>query len=431
MLSFKEKQKELWDRQDALKGLFDAHRDKETGQPVFPPDVAVEVRKRNDELTTLGKEVEALKAELQLEEGLDAALKARKAPVSALPFDGGPAGTGGAIVAAQDRYGNPLPVKSLGQQFVESEAYKSMSGLNRPSGIGRTHVIWDVDDISPSEAAKATFTTALSTFTGYDRQPFVLLGQQPLTVANLLAQGETTMNTIRYPQEDTYTNAATTVSEGGTKPEASFDTSEVDAPVRKIAVVIKATEEMWDDFPVIRDYLNERGRFMVGQTLEAQILTGDGIAPNMTGILNTVGIQTQATGSDSNADAIYKALTKVRTVGFFEPDGVVIHPTNWTPIRLMKTTTGEYIWGAPSEVGPERIWGKQTVVTTGITANTGLVGAFRLGAQIFYRMGLRMEATNSDGTDFVKNIIAIRIELRAALAVYRPKAFSSITSLGT
>lgn len=427
MPTFKEKQKELWEAQDALKSLFDAHRDKETGQPLFTPEVAVEVRKRNDELTTLGKEVDALKADLQLEEQLEGALKARKVPVSALPFEGG-GGNGngnGALVPVN------TAVKSLGQLFVESPAYQSMAGENRPSGIGRTHVIWDVDGISPSEAAKATFTTALSTFTGYDRQPFVALGQQPLTVANLLAQGETTMNTIRYPQEDTYTNAATTVSEGGTKPEATWDTSEEDAPVRKIAVVSKVTEEMWDDFPVIRDYINGRLRFMVGQALEAQILSGDGIAPNMTGILNTSGIQTQATGSDSNADAIYKALTKVRTVAFFEPDAVVVHPTNWTPIRLMKTTTGEYIWGAPSEVGPERIWGKTTVVTTGITANTGLVGAFQLGAQIFYRLGLRMESTNSDGTDFVKNLIAIRMELRAALAVYRPQAFCQTTGLGT
>jgi HK97 family phage major capsid protein len=426
MATLQELEKDLREKGDELKAVFDAHRNKETGTLEIPNgDVAAEIRKRNDELTEIGKKRDEVKALTGLEEGLDASLKALRQPVTRLPFDSG----------GQDAHHllpNRMAQKSLGARFVESDAYKSMSGAAKSSEPGGIRIIFDVEDAKPTDALKATFTTSAATFTEYDRQPgIVLLGQQPLTVADLVAQGETTMNTIRYPQEDTFTNAATTVSEGGTKPEATWDTSEVDAPVRKIAVTSKVTEEMWDDFPVIRDYVDSRLRFMVGQQLEAQILTGNGTPPNLTGILNVSGIQTQATGTDTNADAIYKALTKVRTVGFFEPDAVVIHPNNWTPIRLLKTTTGEYVWGAPSEMGPERIWGKQTDVTTGITANTGLVGAFKLGAQIFYRQGLRMEATNANEDDFRRNLICIRVELRAALAVYRPKAFASVTSLGT
>jgi HK97 family phage major capsid protein len=424
MTALQEKHKEMLEKSEELKAIFDKHRDKESGQPVFPPEVAEEVRNRNTELTEIGKAHDALKTQVQIEEGLDAALKSLRQPVTSLPFDNG----------GQDAHHllpSRMAQKSLGARLVESDAYKAMSGPKRPSGFGTMRFSWDVD-ADPREAVKATFTTSAATFTEYDRQPgIVVLGQQKLTVAALLAQGETTMNTIRYPQEDTYTNAATTVSEGGAKPEASWDTSEQDAPVRKIAVVSKITEEMWDDFPVIRDYIDGRMRFMVEQQEEAQLLTGDGNAPNLLGLLNVSGIQTQATGTDNNADAIYKALTKVRTVGFFEPDAVVVHPNNWTPIRLMKTTTGEYVWGAPSEMGPERIWGKQTDVTTGITANTGAVGAFKLGGQIFYRMGLRMEATNSNEDDFKKNLIAIRMELRAAVAWYRPKAFCTVTGLGT
>lgn len=430
MPTLQEKHKELLEKTEGLKAIFDQYRDKDTGLPQFPDgDVAAEVRKRNEELTTIGKEYDALKAQVQMEEGLDSALKSLKAPVGRLPFDSG----------GQDLH-HVVPgigaAKSLGHRFIESDGYRKQSGPAKSSEPGGIRIVFDVENEPPADAgtdaAKATFTQSLSTFTQYDRQPgLVVLGQQPLTVAALLAQGETTMNTIRYPQEDTYTNAATTVTEGNAKPEASWDTSEVDAPVRKIAVTSKVTEEMWDDFPVIQSYIDSRLRFMVGQTLEAQILTGNGTPPNLTGILSTSGIQTQALGTDNNPDAIYKALTKVRTVGFFEPDAVVVHPNNWTPIRLMKTTTGEYVWGAPSEMGPERIWGKTTVVTTGITANTGLVGAFKLSAQIFYRMGLRMEATNSNEDDFKRNLIAIRVELRAALAVYRPKGFCQVTGLGT
>lgn len=312
-------------------------------------------------------------------------------------------------------------MKSLGEQFTESAEYKQFQ-------VGSSKQFASME--SPT-SLKATFDIAGATLTGYDRQPgIVMVGTQKLTVADLLARGETTMPTIRYVREDTYTNAATTVAEGAAKPEASWDTSEQDAPVRKIAVTAKVTDELFSDFPAIRDYINMRLPFMVKQTEEAQLISGNGTPPNLTGILNTSGIQTQATGTDTNPDAIYKAIVKVRTVGFFEPDAVVIHPNNWTPIRLLKTTTGEYVWGHPAEMGPERLWGLLVDVTTGITANTGLAGAFQLGAQVFYREGMRIEATNSNEDDFKKNLIAIRAEQREALAVYRPLAFCKVTSLG-
>jgi HK97 family phage major capsid protein len=380
-------------------------------------DVIKTIRERNDELTALSKQWEEAR-DVEEIAAKNARFMEDAARVKRPEFTDG---TGVHVT------GSMAPaVKTIGDAFIASEAYKSW----RPGVQG--YFGQDIQEFDPAKAMKATFTTSGATLTGYDRQPgLVMVGTQRLTVADLLARGQTTMNTIRYVQEDTYTNAATTVAEGATKPEATWDLSEVDAPVRKIAVTSKVTDELFADFPAVRDYINERLPFMVRQTEEDQLLNGDGNAPNLTGILSTSGIQTQATGTDNNPDAIYKAITKVRTVGFFEPDAVVIHPNNWTPIRLIKTTTGEYVWGHPAEVGPERIWGLMVDVTTAITANTALVGAFRLGAQVFYREGIRIEATNSNEDDFKKNLIALRCEMREALAVYRPKAFCKTTGLGT
>jgi HK97 family phage major capsid protein len=369
---------------------------------------AAQLRAWNDEMTALAKQIEEMDGH--------AAMKQRVDELGELePHPGHGTKTKG------EKKEEKTERKSLGQLFTESESYKSF----RPTVQAQVASIE-----APYLNLKATFDTAASTLTGYDRQPgIVLVGTQRLTVADLLAQGQTTQNTIRYVQEDTYTNAATAVAEGIAKPEASFDTSEVDAPVRKIAVTAKVTDEMFADFPIIRDYIDNRLRFMVAQTEEAQLLTGSGTAPNLRGILNIVGIQTQAKGTDTTPDAFYKAIIKVRAVGFFEPDGVVVHPNDWTDIRLLRTADGIYIWGAPMEAGPERIWGLPVVVTTAMTENTGLVGAFKLGAQVFYREGLRVESTNSNEDDFKKNLIAIRAEQREALAVYRPKAFCTVTGI--
>jgi HK97 family phage major capsid protein len=312
--------------------------------------------------------------------------------------------------------------KSPGAAFVESAAYKNW----RPGSSGQTAGA-DV----PGLSFKTTFTTTAATLTAYDRQPdMVMVGQMGLSVADLFARGQTTSPVIRYVQEDTYTNAATTVAEGATKPEAAFDTSEQDTSVRKIAVVAKVTEELFADFPMLRDYIDNRLRFMVAQTEESQLLTGDGNAPNILGVLNVSGIQTQAKGTDPVPDAVYKAMTKVRFTGFFEPDGVVMHPNDWQDVQLLRTADDQYIWGSPAmAANVPRIWGLPVDVTTAITQNTGLVGAFRLGGQVFYREGLRVESTNSNEDDFKKNLIALRAEQREALVIYRPKAFCTVTGI--
>jgi hypothetical protein len=55
------------------------------------------------------------------------------------------------------------------------------------------------------------------------------------------------------------------------------------------------------------------------------------------------------------------------------------------------------------------------VVTTAIAAGTALVGAFKIGAQIWQREGIRVEATNSNEDDFNFNRVSLRVEERLAL----------------
>ena len=84
-----------------------------------------------------------------------------------------------------------------------------------------------------------------------------------------------------------------------------------------------------------------------------------------------------------------------------------------------------------SVVGPETLFGKTVVVTANMIDNSALVGAFRQGAMIFYREGMRVEATNSNEDDFKYNLVVIRAEQREALVVWRPPAFCKVTGLST
>ncbi|HZQ45543.1 MAG TPA: phage major capsid protein, partial [Verrucomicrobiae bacterium] len=259
----------------------------------------------------------------------------------------------------------------------------------------------------------------------------------PARVAERFLGLTTTGSSVRYISETSFSNAADTVAEGVPKPEQTFNLTEIDSPVRKVAVWAKASDEMLADHDRVGPFINGRLLAGVELKLDTQLVSGSGIAPNLTGILNFVGIQAQAKGADTAPDAFLKAITKVRNPGFFEPDAIVVNPTDWQNMRLLKDTAGQYLGGGPflgtygqgGFVADVPLWGKPVVVTTAIAAGTALVGAFQIGGELYYRTGLTLSMTNSDQDDFIKNLITVRAEIRAALAVVHPLAFCQVTGL--
>jgi HK97 family phage major capsid protein len=332
--------------------------------------------------------------------------------------------------------------RTLGDQVIEQ--FKAGGSLKGVQQQFQAKGFFTTPYAVPS-GMKATFDSTaagLDTSRNYVTPPggLVLIEQQRLTIRDLLPVGETVQNTVYFPKETLFTNAAETVAEEGQKPEATLDIEGSSAPVKKIAVLIKVTDEMWDDFPMLRDYVNSRLRFMVEQKEEDQLLNGDGLGNNITGILNS-GVQTQPEGSDTPVDAIRKAMTKIKNpasnVGGYNPSGVVMHPIDVELIELSKDQNLQYYGGGPfmgpygngAYVAPKYLWGLPIVETNAIAQGTALVGDFRLGAQIFQRTGIDVKTFDQNEDDVNFNRKTIRVEERLALAVYRPSAFCTVTSI--
>ncbi len=287
---------------------------------------------------------------------------------------------------------------------------------------GREFELEDVD-------VKATFITSAGWLPDTQREMRVVdFATRPIELLDLIPTVTTTQSSITYMEETTYTNGAVEVAEGLVKPEGALALTERTAVVRKIAVFLPVTDEQLEDVPAAKEYLNSRLGFMVRQRLAGQIVSGDGTAPNIRGILNVVGIQTQAKGADPTPDAVYKAMTKVRVTGQAEPDAVVFHPNDWQDVRLLRTADGIYIWGNPSEAGPEMIWGLNVIQAQAMTENTAVVGAWRTYSTLFVRRGLTVE-TGYNADDWTKNKQTIRAELRAVPVFWRPTAFATVTGI--
>jgi HK97 family phage major capsid protein len=366
-------------------------------------DKAAHIRKLNDEQTALGKEVDDLRA---VQKAADRSKVAE--------LGGGEHGD-----STDEGYRPQRPQqKSFGEMFVESEAFKGKNGR-----------------VGPQSTLDVNLKTLLMTTTsGWEGQPdrtgvVVPYVTRPIQVADLIPQVETTGSAIQFMEETTFTNAAAETAEAALYPEAAVGFTEQSSLVRKIAVFLPVTDEQLEDVPQMRGYIDNRLPFMVRQRLDSQILAGTGTAPDLRGILNVVGIQAQARGTDPVPDAIYKALVKVETVGQATTNAVVMNPTDWQNIRLLRTADGLYIWGNPSDAGPERIWGLQVTRAQALTAGTALVGDFANFSQLAVRRGIDVQVSNSHADFFQHGKQALRADVRVALVVFRPAAFCQVTGL--
>jgi HK97 family phage major capsid protein len=117
----------------------------------------------------------------------------------------------------------------------------------------------------------------------------------PVGLADYFSQEQTTSNSVRYSLEGTATNAATGVPELGVKPESNLALSEVDEKVKKLAHTLAVSDELMDDAPGLRGYINERMSLFIRLREEEQILRGSG-GDNLTGIFSR-GISTLGLGT--------------------------------------------------------------------------------------------------------------------------------------
>jgi len=371
---------------------------------------ASEIRNRNNELTDLGKQVQDLLAVEQASE------RARMSDDGSGEQGDGAKGAGG-LGAGGPYQPHPQSQKSVGELFVESKAFKGIQGNVGPEA----HLDFDLKTLLTTTAGWAPEVTR------NDR--LVEFATRPIQVADLIPQTTTTQAAVKYMEETTFTNAAAETAEGGTYPESALAFTEKISPVQKIPTFIPLTDEQLEDVPRMRGIVENRLAFMIRQRLDLQIVSGNGTAPNLRGILNVAGIQTQARATDPGPDAIYKAIVKVATIGQAMANAVLMNPIDWQNIRLLRTADGIYIWGNPADAGPERVWGLRVAQAQAATAGTAVVGDFANFSELSVRSGMDVQVSNSHSTYFVEGKLAMRADIRAALVWYRPTAFCTVTGL--
>ncbi len=312
---------------------------------------------------------------------------------------------------------NPTPreTRSAGAQFTESDGYKNRSGVNSQSVQVRALISTEQTD-----PAGGLFMPRGTPIPPVPRT-------MRLFVRDVLSVQETGLNSIPYIRElnpATNEGGATAVAEGAAKPEVTMQFVGVDAPVQVIAAWIPVTRQIIEDAPTLRGYIDTRLAYMLALREEAQVLNGSGTSPNLRGIRQTTGLQTQAFSVD-RASTLGLAIGKIENVDG-DPDAVAMNPIDFWAMMTTRSANqfdGGFGAGLPFGPAPRTIWGLTTIRTRSMESGVALVGSYALGATLFDRQETTIRTYEQHASFATENKVLVLAEERVALAVHRPDFF--------
>lgn len=309
--------------------------------------------------------------------------------------------------------------KTFGEQFVESQNFKSLSESNSQRGRADMQFKATITLATTDAAGSAGDLVQNTRLPGIVMQP-----ERRLTVRDLITPGRMDGNVLEYVQETGFTNNAGMVAETGLKPQSDIQFELKNTSAKVIAHWVKASRQIMSDAPMLASYIDGKLRYGLAYKEEQQLLNGDGTGQNLLGIIpqaTAYSAPLTVTGA-TTLDTLRLAMLQA-VLAEFPATGHVLNPIDWAGIELTKDAEGRYIIGQPQGVASPTMWGLPVVATQAITSGKFLTGAFKLGAQLFDRWQSRVEVATENEDDFVKNLVTILAEERLALAVYRPEAF--------
>jgi HK97 family phage major capsid protein len=334
--------------------------------------------------------------------------------------------------------------RTLGDRFLASEEWSAWikqvapHGFSDKQSVGVSPAVTFGRILPAPRQPGATLITGLSdTSAGAFVTNDVYSGtfgqglQRPLTIRDIVTNGTTNSDTVEFVKLTAQTNAAAPTAEAtatgdasGAKPESAITLAKVTTTVKTIAHWIPATKRALSDAGQLRTLIDSFLRYGLEEELEDQMMSGNGTGENFTGIASTSGVQAQAWDTDILVTT-RKGRTKVRTVGRAVPTAYVLHPTDWETIDLLQDNEARFYGAGPFGMSPARLWGLPVVESEAATVGVGYVGDFRK-CVLWDREQASVQVSDSHSDFFIRNMVAILAELRAAFGIVQPNALVSL-----
>lgn len=307
----------------------------------------------------------------------------------------------------------PAKTEGWGDQLVKSDKYRDfIAGATQKMRLEVKNTLTGSDtNVAP------------------DRKPGIVPGAAaPLTLEAFLNSVPTSSNAVEFTKENAYTNNAAEAAEGAAKAESALTWTLVNMPISTVAHYLRISRQLASDNAALAAYVENRLAYGVNRKVETQLVSGDGTAPNISGILDA-GNYTAHGYADANLGATLKKLVLIRKImadswaAGYPADGILLNPADWATIEidLLTTQAGKVPFNI-NAAGQPVLFGVPVIQSVGMTADNVAVGNFRQAYTVYNREGVVVEMSDSDSDNFTKNLITIRAERRLALATEVPAA---------
>ena len=250
---------------------------------------------------------------------------------------------------------------------------------------------------------------------------------RPTHIRQLLAQGSTQSDVVRFVKESGYSNGAAATAEGTTLTQSDFDMTAADANVRKIGTYFRISEEMLADTPQLTSYLSARAPEKLLEVEDTQILSGTGSGAQLSGIITdatafAAGDLADSVDEANDFDVIVAALNQLAGSNY-NADCILLNPSDFHKILLLKDSQNNYLKDQVYNGLQPVFMGVKVVLNTAIPAGDFLIGKFGVGTQLWVRDGINVEFFREDGTNVRDGFVTVRVSERVALTNYLPNAF--------
>ncbi len=231
-----------------------------------------------------------------------------------------------------------------------------------------------------------------------------------------------TNGVIRYYDWDiaTAVRAAATIAEGAVFPESTAKWVKKTLNIEKIGDTLPVSEEFFEDSAMFAAELNMFLDTNVKIKRNGQIVNGDGVSPNLNGLVTTVSAYTAPVSGIIDAN-IYDLFVKVSeditdTGGAkYAPDFGLMNITDINKMKLKKDANNNYIIPPFVNRDGNEVAGMMVLEENSIVANTMVIGDSRY-ARIYERQGITI-ARGLVNAQFAEDMETLKVRTRLAFLI--------------
>ena len=320
-------------------------------------------------------------------------------------------------------------VRTLAREIQDNELVKALMGSSSNSLMSLKH-----QPLGMLNSSIKTLVTGASDTSGGAMVPVDWQAQRyneigfgrKLSMLDIVTFETTDSDTVEFPRMTAATNNAAETAEGSALPESAYTWEVVTVLIQNIGHYLPVTKRVLADAGQLRSILNRLMINGVRNRLDKQLIVGNGTAPNLRGIANTVGIGTQAWSTDL-LTTLLKSITTLATQTGEEvqPTAFLMNYADYEALALATDAENRFYFGGPSSLGVARVWSTPVVTNNQVGAGTAYVGDWNRFF-CWQTGGIEVAVTDSDGTNFRSMIDTIRASGRFGADVESPLAFVSI-----